>query len=396
MNISGLVVNEGFPDFLDLPWDFPMSEWPSICHNISDAPRGISRHIVVFLNYANDLYAFKELHTEEAEREFINLQRIEALRLPVVKPVGYFQSGNIDNRSVLITRFLDFSLPYRNLFMQEHLSRYRGHLMDAMAGLLVQLHLSGVYWGDCSFSNTLFRRDAGLLQAYMVDAETVEFSSGLVPPLLRSNDLIIMEENLVNDLDGLNGATQLVQKIPVFDPAGYIRLKYQELLEEVTREEVVLPDDSIKIQERIRALNRLGFSVNGIELAKTSNKNLLKLKVVVSDRNYHRDQLFSLTGIDAQEMQAREIMNEIQEIKVKMSASQNRNIPISEAAYFWLVEYYQQVNRMVNSYINEGNYSPEIYCQVLEHKWFLSEIVHYDVGHITAAESYISRFLKRN
>ena len=91
--------------------------------------------------------------------------------------------------NVLITRFLDRSLPYRSLFMRSSLVRYRDHLLDAMAGLMVQLHLNGVYWGDCSLSNTLFRRDAGTLQAYLVDAETSEVYSGYVSPTLRFHDL---------------------------------------------------------------------------------------------------------------------------------------------------------------------------------------------------------------
>jgi hypothetical protein len=395
VNLPGLRVIEGIPDISGLPWNKPLADWQAICPFITDAPKGLSRHIVIFLNYANNFFALKELHSEEAEKEYKFLQRIDALRLPVIKPVGFYQSPHPkDYRSILITQYLDFSIPYRTIFMQEHLSRYRNHLMDAMAGLLVQLHLSGVYWGDCSFSNTLFRRDAGMLQAYMVDAETVEFSSRAVTPLLRSNDLIIMEENLASDLSEIGEVTQLVQGIPVIDLAAYIRIKYQDLWDEVTREEDILLEDSFKTQERIRALNRLGFSVNGIELTKTSSRNLFKLKVVVSDRNYHRDLLYSLTGIDSQETQARLMMNELQELRAMMSASHDRNIPMSEAAYCWITDYYQLIGRLMGPYIRDDSNFPEIYCQVLEHKWFLSEIEHCDVGHKRAAQSFIDQFLK--
>ena len=51
---------------------------------------------------------------------------------------------------------------------------YRDRLLDAMALLLVDLHRGGVYWGDCSLANTLFRRDGDRIQAYLVDAETSE------------------------------------------------------------------------------------------------------------------------------------------------------------------------------------------------------------------------------
>jgi len=31
----------------------------------------------------------------------------------------------------------------------------------------------------------------------------------------------------------------------------------------------------------------------------------------------------------------------------------------------------------------------ELYCQVLEHKWYLSEAAHHDVGHQAAVEDYL-------
>ena len=51
--------------------------------------------------------------------------------------------------------------------------------MDAQVELMVRLHLAGVFWGDCSLSNTLFRFDAGALAAYLVDAETAEIHKQL-------------------------------------------------------------------------------------------------------------------------------------------------------------------------------------------------------------------------
>ncbi len=68
-----------------------------------------------------------------------------------------------------------------------------------------RLHLSGVFWGDCSLSNTLLRRDANTLQAYLVDAETTEFINPL-PPAVRYQDLEIMEEIINGELIELSAA----------------------------------------------------------------------------------------------------------------------------------------------------------------------------------------------
>lgn len=61
-----------------------------------------------------------------------------------------------------------------------------------MVGLLTQLHLSCVYLGDCSLSNTLFRRAADTFQAYLVDAETIEIHTPRINPIFHLHDLDIM------------------------------------------------------------------------------------------------------------------------------------------------------------------------------------------------------------
>ena len=93
----------------------------------------------------------------------------------------------VTDRSVgeglVVTRHLDYSLPYRSLLMGRGLKiPYLGdRMLDALVVLLVRIHLAGFYWGDCSLSNTLFRRDAGALQAYIIDVETAEQHAELTP-----------------------------------------------------------------------------------------------------------------------------------------------------------------------------------------------------------------------
>src|SRR5207247_5626162 len=69
----------------------------------------------------------------------------------------------------------------------------------------VRLHLAGFYWGDCSLSNTLFRRDAGALAAYLVDAETGEMHPRLSDGQ-RSYDIDIATENIAGEIYDLQAA----------------------------------------------------------------------------------------------------------------------------------------------------------------------------------------------
>jgi len=392
-NLDTLHLREGTPDFQDLPWDLGVSKWRGVCPRIENLPSGISRHPFIFVNYDGALYAIKELPSESAKKEFDILLRLEELRLPAVKSVGYgFKPGSPDRSGLLITRYLDQSLPYRTLFMQSNLENYRENLLDAVAGLLVQLHLAGIYWGDCSLSNTLFRRDAGALQAYLVDIETGDYYPKIFPPTQRLYDLEIMEENINGELSDLGATGLLAENVPIDETGAYIRLRYQQLWEEITREDIIDPGEYYLIQDRIRALNSLGFSIGDVELAHTDSGDQLRLKVVVTDRNFHRDQLYNLTGLDTEEGQARQMVNEIQEMKATLSRTNNRSTPLTVGAYHWLENIYQPVVTKLEHLRDDHTTLPELYCQVLEHKWYLSEQARHDVGHNLAAEDYLRHF----
>jgi hypothetical protein len=383
-------IRPGYPDFQDLPWEQPLPDWVKFCNRLEELPRGLSRHPVVFVNYTGNLYAIKELPVGVAKHEYDVLEKMEDLWLPAVTPVGHVSLQTPEREtSLVLTQYLEHALPYRMLFMQTGLNRYRDHLLGAMAGLLVQLHLAGIFWGDCSLSNTLFRRDAGTLQAYLVDAETAEEHPARLAPMLRYHDLEVMEENLIAEFTTLAAIEQLPTGFHTSDTGTSVRLRYRDLWDEITREEIISPDEGYHIQERIRALNNLGFSVRDFEMQPADNGSKLRFRVFVTDRNFHRDQLLSLTGLEAEEMQARQMMNEIQEIKATLSQHNNRTMFLSTAAFHWLENVYQPVAERLKPLVDENNSLAELYCQVLEHKWFLSERYQHDVGHQTAVEDYL-------
>ena len=170
-----LVARTGHPDFLDLPWSRPLAEWKS--PRFVDVAAGIHRHVVRFVDYDGALYALKELPPRLAAREYRLLRALSDMGIPAVEPVGVVSERGASEESVLLTRHLEYSLPYRLVLTRAVLPAPLDLLLDAFAELLVRLHLAGFFWGDCSLSNTLFRRDAGRLSAYLVDAETGELHS---------------------------------------------------------------------------------------------------------------------------------------------------------------------------------------------------------------------------
>jgi len=396
--LVSLDVRPGHPDFLDLPWHLPLERWAEGTDRLVELERGLSRHVVRFVGYPHGLYALKELPPYVAEREYHVLRELEQRRLPAVVAAGHATAQPALSEggatSMLITRHLDGSLPYRTLFMDPGLERYRDRLLDAIAGLLVRLHVAGVYWGDCSLSNTLFRRDAGELQTCLVDAETsslpADFGDGY-----RRQDLLVLQENVAGEIADLAATAAGQAGLPGRDTGASIRARYERLWEEISRQEVIAPGETYRIHERIRALNELGFSVGEVQLQPVESGSRMRVRTIVTDRLYHHQLLHSLTGVVARDRQAALMVNEIQEIRATLSGARDRSVPMSEAAHVWLRErYLPAIRRLQPLGGDHGIDEPERYCQVLEHKWYLSERERGDVGFDRALEDYVERFAR--
>ena len=158
---------------LTLPFGVPLEQWEDE-RLVEIRQRGLSRHVVRFVAEGGELYALKALSERLARREYRLLRALAELNVPAVEVVGIVVDRGPDLDAILVTRFLEYSTTYRALFSSPRVGQPTDRLLDALVELLVRLHLSGFFWGDCSLSNTLFRYDAGTLGAYLVDAETSE------------------------------------------------------------------------------------------------------------------------------------------------------------------------------------------------------------------------------
>lgn len=391
--LQGSSLRPESPDFLDFPWHLPFGQWADQGIVLEDLPIGLCRHPVIFVRQDDQLYALKALPDQLAEQEYQLLRQMEELHLPAVQAMGHLrllQQGI--SSSVLITRYLDESVPYRLLFVQPDWESYREHLLDAMASLLVELHLKGIFWGDCSLSNTLFKRDAGRLQAYLVDAETSEFHDPLSDNL-RDYELDLMEENISGALADLAAAGDLPADFDIFETGSSIRQRYGQLWDEINRTELIQPDQKYRIQERIRKLNQLGFSVDEVWLQPIASGDQLQVRVMVTDRHFNKGLLQGLTGLEAEEQQAQRLINEIQEIRAELSQAANRSVALSVAAQRWLEQRWQPLHSEIRQLQRESPEPLELYCLMLEHKWYLSEKAGQDVGHHKALQDYVTTVL---
>lgn len=387
-----LVARTGHPDFLDLPWNERLEEWES--ERLVEVVRGISRHVVRFVNYDGAIYALKELPERLARKEYRLLRHLAAESIPVVDVVGFVHGRPNELDAVLITRHLDFSLPYRALFGTRGISDLRSSLLGALAELLVRLHLAGFFWGDTSLSNTLFRRDAGALSAYLVDAETGELHDQLSAGQ-REHDLMIAEENLMGELLDVEAEVgELPGDIDPVEVATSLRENYEGLWFELTREEVFGPDERYRIEERLRRLNELGFDVEEIQLETAPEGYRLKLDPHVVEPGHHARRLLMLTGLHAQENQARRMLNDLAGYRAELERRDGGPVPESVAAYRWRAEIFEPTVAAVPRELFNKLPAAEIFHEILSHRWYLSEQQGADVGMDAAVRSYVDDVLR--
>jgi tRNA A-37 threonylcarbamoyl transferase component Bud32 len=374
---------------LDLPWSTPLAEWE--CDRLVEVARGIHRHVVRFVEYDGALYALKELPERLAEREYRLLRALRQPVVPAVEPVGVV-GGRGEFDAILITRYLEFSLPYRLLLGRGMLEERSNRMLDALAELLVRLHLAGFFWGDCSLSNALFRRDAGALAAYLVDAETGELHEQLSEGQ-RRYDLDIAEENLAGELFDLDAEVGLAGLDP-FAVAADVRARYERLWAELTDEEVFGLDEAYRLEERLRRLNELGFDVDEVELVASDGGYRLRLQSKVVEPGHHRRRLLRLTGLEAQENQARRLLNDIASFGAQLDCEGAR--PVSEAALAgrWLTEVFEPAVAAIPPELCGKRAAAELFHELLEHRWYLSEEAGRDVGLDEAVASYVENVLR--
>lgn len=380
---------------LSLPWETPLEEWVDD-RLLEVAHRGISRHVVRFVETDGHVYALKEIDERLARREYRLLGELETMGMPAVSVLGVCVERAEGQDAVLVTRFLDYSMSYRYVFSQKVRSYTTDQLIDAMVELLARLHLAGLYWGDCSLSNTLFRPDAGRIAAYLVDAETAEMHSSLSVGQ-RTFDIDYAAERVGGEMFDLQAGGLLPDDVDPLEVAAELPRRYGALWDELTREELFRPDEQrYRVAERVDRLNELGFDVDEIELLTTTDGNTrLRVHTQVAEAGRHRNQLFALTGLQVTENQARRLLNDVRSYRGHLEQKEGRAIREIVAAHRWRSEVYDRALARIPAELADRLEPAEIFHEILEHRWFLSELAGKDVGTTAAAKSYIDKILPK-
>jgi len=388
-----ITASMGSAELLELPWDLPLEKWPKAA--VAALPKGISRHIVRFVHLGPHIVAIKETTQALAVREYDMLRKLDRLDVPCVEPVAIV-SGRTDHTgdplpTALVTRHLRFSLPYRALYSQSLRPDTARRLADALAALLVRLHIVGFFWGDVSLSNTLFRRDAGAFAAYLVDAETGELMPGSLSDGQRENDLEIARVNVAGELLDLQAGGRLDGEIDPLEISESILLSYRALWDELTGWESFDQSERWRIAQRVQRLNDLGFDIENLSISSDESGSKLTIQPKVVDAGHHTRRLLRLTGIDAGENQARRLLNDLDAFRAFHYPQEEVDEEV--VAHEWLSQVYDKVMKAIPKEFRGKLEPAEIFHQWLEHRGMKSREEDRDVGFKESVAAYMENVL---
>ena len=381
------------PALLDLPWSLPLEAWPD--EAIATLPKGISRHLVRFAHLSGYVIAIKETSGEMARGEYEMLRTLQRMDIPCVDPLAVITNRRDADGAlldpVLVTRHLKFSLPYRALYSQTLRPDTAKRLVDALALLLVRLHVIGFYWGDVSLSNTLFRRDAGAFAAYLVDAETGKLYPGGLSNGQRENDLEVARVNIAGELLDLEAGGRLDDNLDAVEVSAGIVAKYRSLWTELTGAETFDESERWRINDRVERLNELGFDIEELAIRTTAGGTQVKIQPKVVDAGHHSRRLLRLTGLDVEENQARRLLNDLDAYRSKGE----RSVQDEEmVAHEWAARVFEPVVRSVPRELRGKLEPAEVFHQLLDHRWYQSQAQDRDVPLAEALTSYVNDVLR--
>ena len=388
-----IVASRPDPAIVGLPWSTPLEDWSDDV--VVPLQRGLSRHVVRIVRLGDRVYAVKETVEEIAFREYRVLRDLQRMGLPAVTAQGVV-TGRVDTAgeelpAALLTEHLRFSLPYRSLFCHGLSAESLPSLVDALVVLLVRLHLTGFYWGDVSLSNVLFRRSAGGFAAYLVDAETGELKDSLSTNL-REYDVTVGCENVFAELLDLQASGQLDTTVDGFEIVEMIRTRYQVLWGELTGEEEFPSADMWRIQRRIEGLNDLGFDVDELDIVTDFDGDSVRIQPKVVELGHHRRELQGLTGMNVEDAQARRILNDLAAYTAHYDLGREDR---SLVANRWLTRIYEPIMAMIPPEARGKLEPAEVFHEILEHRWYLSEDAGEEVDIFDAARDYIDTQLTK-
>ncbi|MDP1804481.1 MAG: DUF4032 domain-containing protein, partial [Acidimicrobiales bacterium] len=227
----------------------------------------------------------------------------------------------------------------------------------------------------------------------LVDAETTEHRRPL-PEGMRSADVDLARENVAGGLLDLEAAGRLSPDVDVLELADLLEERYTLLWDELTASLDIDMGERHLIEGRLRRLNELGFDVGELIVEQEAGADRLRVTPALVEEGHHSRELRRLTGLMVQENQARRLLNAIAAFGAHLTRVEGRPPPQAVVAARWIAEVYEPIVAEIPPELVGRREPAELFHELLEHRYFLSEAAGREVDNDTAIRSYIDSVLR--
>jgi hypothetical protein len=223
-----------------------------------------------------------------------------------------------------------------------------------------------------------------------VDAETGDLHAQLTEGQ-RDYDIDLARTNIIGEMMDLESGELLAEDLDPMWAGDRLLKRYTKLWSAIHDEDVIHNDQRHNVERRIVQLNRLGFDVSELSMVTDKDGTTVHLLPRVVDAGHHQRHLLRLTGLDVHEHQAQRLLNDITAYRM---FTEQQDVDLEFVAHDWLVNIYEPTIRAVPREMREKLEPAQIFHEVLDHRWFLSEKEKRDVPMTEAVQSYIKDVLK--
>jgi hypothetical protein len=211
---------------------------------------------------------------------------------------------------------------------------------------------------------------------------------------MRQADLELARENVAGGLFDLEAEGVLSPDVDVLALAELIEERYTLLWDELTASLEVDIRERHLIEGRLRRLNDLGFDVGELVVEHEPGGDRLRVTPALVEEGHHSRELRRLTGLEVQENQARRLLNDIAAFGAHLTRVEARPIPQAVVAARWIAEVYEPIVERIPADLGGRREPAELFHELLEHRYYLSEAAGHEVDNETALNSYLDSVLR--
>ena len=170
--------------------------------------------------------------------------------------------------------------------------------------------------------------------------------------------------------------------------------RYDRLWAELTREDEIDAAERWRIGRRIERLNEMGFDVEELSVAQSSDGSRLRIRPIVVEEGHAHLRLRRLTGLEVQENQARTLLNALDAYGLYLEKIAGNSIPEAVKAYRWLAERYEPVVVAIPAAYRDRLDDAQLIYEFIEHRSAKSKAAGRQIENDEALPSFISEVLE--